>query len=251
MAEVEYGGIKVSGGKLLLILPIIGTLGGGLWGGFEFYKDYMNMRTKIESYTAPDLSGFDKKLAVLKKEIESAVHKAESKVEVAETRVEVLVADFKSQVEVLKKENENVVNQAQSKVEVLVTEFESLKQEIKAFEKLEEHIKQTAEDARDYTKDIKRDLKDELHTMSVQLDSVEKRGKQAFKEVRASIETNDGKVRDMVTVNSDRFDKRREQLRNDMDALELRIKGDMKELKDTINDKIKKALENPLAGMRK
>jgi hypothetical protein len=30
MAEVEYQGIKVSGGKLLLILPLLGTLGGGL-----------------------------------------------------------------------------------------------------------------------------------------------------------------------------------------------------------------------------
>ena len=67
MAEVEYKGIKIGGGKLLLILPLIGTLGGGLWAGFEFYKDYMNMRSKIESYSAPDLSGFDKKLAVMNK----------------------------------------------------------------------------------------------------------------------------------------------------------------------------------------
>ena len=34
MAEVEYGGIKVGGSKLLLIIPLIGTLGGGLWAGF-------------------------------------------------------------------------------------------------------------------------------------------------------------------------------------------------------------------------
>ena len=67
MAEVEYKGIKVGGSKLLLILPLLGTLGGGLWGGFEFYKDYTNMRSKIERYTAPDLSGFDKKLAVMDK----------------------------------------------------------------------------------------------------------------------------------------------------------------------------------------
>ena len=38
MAEVEYGGVKLSGGKLLLILPLLGTLGGGLWAGFEFYN---------------------------------------------------------------------------------------------------------------------------------------------------------------------------------------------------------------------
>ena len=38
MAEVEIAGAKIKGGKILLILPILGTLGGGLWGGFEFYK---------------------------------------------------------------------------------------------------------------------------------------------------------------------------------------------------------------------
>ena len=90
-----------------------------------------------------------------------------------------------------------------------------------------------------------------MHHMSKQLDTVEKRGKEAFRQVRDSIDKNDTKVRTMVTVNSDRFDKRREQLRNDMDALELRMKDEMKELKKKVNDKIKKALENPLANMRK
>tara|TARA_R110002074_G_scaffold4875_2_gene23843 strand:+ start:2396 stop:2869 length:474 start_codon:yes stop_codon:yes gene_type:complete len=38
MAEVEYEGIKMSGSKMLLILPLLGTLIGGLWGGFELYN---------------------------------------------------------------------------------------------------------------------------------------------------------------------------------------------------------------------
>ncbi len=188
MAEIEAAGMKIKGGKILLILPILGTLGGGLWAGFEFYKDYMNMREKIESYSAPDLSGFEKKLAVLHEEMKSL------------------------------KEMENM-------------------------------IKQSADDARDYTKDIKRDLKDEMHHMSKQVDDIEKRGKEAFRLVRESIDTNDTKVRKLVTDSGDRFDKRREQLRNDMDALEKRIKGEMKELQTKVDDKIKKALNNPLSKM--
>jgi hypothetical protein len=65
MAEVEVGGVKFRGGKIAIILTALSSLGGAMWGGFEFYKDYMDMREKIESYTAPDLSGFDKRLAVL------------------------------------------------------------------------------------------------------------------------------------------------------------------------------------------
>lgn len=49
MAEVEIAGAKIKGGKLMLILPLLGTLGGGLWGGFEFYKDYMDMKEIIQN----------------------------------------------------------------------------------------------------------------------------------------------------------------------------------------------------------
>ena len=69
MAEIEYGGIKLGGSKLLLVLPLIGTLGGGLWAGFEFYKDYTDMKDQIQNYVAPDLSEFDKNLAVISEEM--------------------------------------------------------------------------------------------------------------------------------------------------------------------------------------
>ena len=82
MAEIEYGGIKVGGSKLLLILPLIGTLGGGLWAGFEFYKDYMDMKEQIQNYVAPDLSDFDKKLAVLRKEMIALNESVETSVDV-------------------------------------------------------------------------------------------------------------------------------------------------------------------------
>ena len=213
--EVEFAGVKFRGGKIFVIITALSTLGGGLYAGFEFWKDYMDMKEKIEKYVAPDLSGFDKKLAVLKTEMES------------------------------------LITETHAKVEVIGTEFSALRTEVKAFEKLEEGIKQTAEDARDYTKDIKRDIKDELHELSKQVDDIEKRGKESFRMVRDSIEINDTKVRKMVTDNSDRFDKRREQLRNDMTALENRVNEQLKELKKKIDDKIRKALENPLANMRK
>tara|TARA_B100001964_G_C14131209_1_gene552978 strand:- start:350 stop:925 length:576 start_codon:yes stop_codon:yes gene_type:complete len=67
--EIEYGGIKASGGKLFIIISLLGTLGGALWGGFEFYKDYQDMKAQITSYVAPDLSGVDKKLEVLNIEV--------------------------------------------------------------------------------------------------------------------------------------------------------------------------------------
>jgi len=49
MTEVEYKGIKVGGGKLLLILPLLGTLSGGLWGGFELYNRLLDAEAKLSS----------------------------------------------------------------------------------------------------------------------------------------------------------------------------------------------------------
>ena len=49
MAEIEYKGIKVGGSKLLLILPLIGTLIGGLWGGFELYNRLLIAEKKLNA----------------------------------------------------------------------------------------------------------------------------------------------------------------------------------------------------------
>ena len=69
MAEVEYGGVKLTGSKLFMVIPLVSMLGGGLWAGFEFSKDYMDMKEQIQSYVAPDLSEFDKSLAVIQEEM--------------------------------------------------------------------------------------------------------------------------------------------------------------------------------------
>lgn len=47
MAEVEVGGVKLTGGKGLAIMMGIGSLIGTLYGGFEVYKDYMDMKAKL------------------------------------------------------------------------------------------------------------------------------------------------------------------------------------------------------------
>ena len=62
--EIEYAGIKASGGKLFIIISLLTTIGGGLWGFFELVKRYEDMEATISEYVAPDLSGFDKRLEV-------------------------------------------------------------------------------------------------------------------------------------------------------------------------------------------
>ena len=92
MAEVEVGGVKFKGGKMVAVLVGLSTFVGGLYGAFEVYKDYMDMKEKISSYTAPDMSGFDKKLAVMEKTMGS-VRKEMASVRTRVLEVQEIVRD--------------------------------------------------------------------------------------------------------------------------------------------------------------
>ena len=62
---ISIGGYEVTPAKLMVAFTIVSSVLGGLYGTFEVYKDYVGMKKKIASYEAPDLSGFDKRLAVI------------------------------------------------------------------------------------------------------------------------------------------------------------------------------------------
>lgn len=63
-AQIEFAGMNLSGSKMLLLIPILGSLGGALWGGFEVYQRLLDAEEAITSYVAPDMSGIEQQLAV-------------------------------------------------------------------------------------------------------------------------------------------------------------------------------------------
>ena len=71
MAEIEFAGIKFKGGRIVAVAMGLSTLVGGLYGGFEVYKDYMDMKEMIQQYVAPDLSGFQEQLSVMEQKMVS------------------------------------------------------------------------------------------------------------------------------------------------------------------------------------
>ena len=123
---LEFAGVKVKGSKMLLIIPLLGSIIGALWGGFVFYKDYLDMKEQIQSYVAPDLSTFDKRLEVMKSELDMVLDEV------------TIVAD-------VAKELKNDLRQDVRRIETIV-------------EDVEQRVK---EDARENQKDFK-ELKDEI-----------------------------------------------------------------------------------------
>jgi len=72
MADVEYKGVHVTGIKgsyLLVLFPLFASIVGGLWGGFELWSRYQAMEQKINEYVAPDLSDFDKRIDIMRGEV--------------------------------------------------------------------------------------------------------------------------------------------------------------------------------------
>jgi len=62
---ISIGGYEFTPAKLMVAFTIVSSTLGGLYGAFEVYKDYQGMKKKIAEYVTPDLSVFDKRLAVV------------------------------------------------------------------------------------------------------------------------------------------------------------------------------------------
>lgn len=67
---ISIGGINFTPAKLMIAGGIVSTILGGLYGTFEVYKDYMDMKAAISEYVTPDLSGINERLSVIEKEMQ-------------------------------------------------------------------------------------------------------------------------------------------------------------------------------------
>ena len=162
MAEVEYGGIKVGGSKLLLIIPLLSMLGGGAWAGFELFNEFRVLKATVMEYQPPDITGIEQDIAVIQ--------------------------------------------------ETLVSVSESV------------------ELAKDYTRTIKNDLKDDLARQETLMDRLENKVNASQDEIDKTID-----------VAGERFDARRDALYSDTDRK-------IKELEERLSSKLQRALDNPLAN---
>ena len=168
MAELEFAGIKFKGGKIFVILTALGTLMGGAWGAFEFYKDYLNMKDTISAYVAPDLSEFDKNIALTKEEMKS-------KTDLLQTEIEMLMGEMEMMMSEIRLVSD-VANELKN----------DLRQDVRRVEKIVNDVEQQVkEDSRENASDLKivintveedmKDLKDKLEEKMTELqESVDK-----------------------------------------------------------------------------
>lgn len=169
--EFSVGGfnLKLNNTYIAMAIPVLSALGGASWGAFQFYQDYMNMKQQISAYVAPDLSEFDKRLAIIEK---------------------------------------------------------------------------TSTDTLEYTRDIKNDLKSDIRRIETLSEQVERSSKVAQRETDEDIRSLRKDVR------SD-LDKARKDVQDSIqtaNGIQKEIAKEMVLLKKDIDNRIQKAMDNPLTN---
>jgi len=166
MAEVEIAGAKIKGGRLMLLVPIVSALGGGLWGGFEFYKDYMDMKEIIQ-----------------------------------EIDVDTITA-------------QNTLTQTK------------------------------LDDAIDYTRDIKNNLREDIMTVEGHVDRIRNEVQNAIDEMNQLQKDTLASMREVEALNRET----EKDVRDTMRETESRIEESMTKLEERLGTRLQEALDNPLVG---
>lgn len=123
---ISIGGYEFTPAKLMVAFTIVSTILGGLYGAFEVYKSYQDMKKKIETYVAPDLGEFDKRLAVIeensakttdytrdiKNDLKNDIRRLEKVVEQVERDGKQLARETDQDIRNLRKEIDNKIQKA-------------------------------------------------------------------------------------------------------------------------------------------
>ena len=112
---ISIGGYSFTPAKLMIAGGIVSTVLGGLYGAFEVYKDYMDMKAQIQEYVAPDLSAINERITQLEQRMENA---------------EVLVAETNDYVGEIRTDLKNDIRDIQTVVDVAERRNRELEREI-------------------------------------------------------------------------------------------------------------------------
>ena len=152
MPSIEYAGMKVSGGKVFAILTLLGALGSGAWAVFNFYSDYLSMKEKILLYTEPDLSGFDKKIALVESETNAKMDAVLQKVD-----------GLKSELDIVLEEISLISTVSRELKDDLKADLRNVEQDVR-------HVTEIVNDVEDRQKEDTREIFDELKVIEENLD---------------------------------------------------------------------------------
>ena len=181
---ISVGGYNFTPAKLMIAGGILSSVLGGLWGAFEIYKDYMDMKEAIQNYTAPDLSEYDKRIIVLEQNLEKGV-------------------EYTREINV------------------------NLKADIRRIEGVVENVERGSKTAQ---REVEKDINDIRRQVDVEIKEVRKGVDSAVREMQKQVDATVQNVNERVN------------------RIERETSAELRTIRREVDDKIKKALDNPLAN---
>jgi hypothetical protein len=123
---IAIGGYEFTPAKLMVAFTLVSSILGGLYGAFEVYKDYQDMKSKITKYVAPDLTDLHKKLELtqqnaeksvqytqdIKNDLKSDIRRLENVVENVERSTKTSQRETDQDIRQLRKEIDNKIQKA-------------------------------------------------------------------------------------------------------------------------------------------
>jgi hypothetical protein len=189
MAEFEFAGMTFRGGKMMVVLTALSTLAGGAWAGFEFYKDYMDMREVVQNI---DVDAIAAENAQVMLKMDEQMLRIEEAIE--------YTRDIKS----------------------------DLRADVLEMEKLVERLEDKTDASEDRVKDSQNSIEATLEGVRNEMNQVQKDVTSSIREVEAVIRESEKDVRNTMRETEDRID------------------ASMRQLDKDIHEKLQEALDNPL-----
>jgi len=223
MAEVEFAGVKFTGGRMVALIVSLSTLGGGAYGVFEAYKQFTDMQSAISEYVSPDLSHIDNHMTMVSGELG------------------IVEAEFVALKEADSLMNELVreqVNSIKSTVAELQTQIHDLKIEQKVdlsdmSARLDKDIEKQSSKLITSVEQITKDLNKVIKST----DDQEIRNRSSIRDTDLLLRGNVKTIRDIISSFEIRMDAKLTKLDEKIDSLE-----------ENLDKKIQRALINPLLG---
>jgi hypothetical protein len=188
---ISIGGYEFTPAKLMVALTIVSSTLGGLYGAFEVYKDYQTMKGKIEKYIAPDLSGFDKRLAVIEENSAKTTD---------------YTRDIKNDLKTDIRRNETVTEQ------------------------IERGVKNAQRETEQEMRQARKDIREDLDKARVEVNAIRKEMADARQEI----------TREVVSL--------KREISKEVEVLKRETSKEVEVLKREVDNKIQKAIDNPLAN---
>ena len=167
--ELEFGGATITGGKLLLIIPFLGAVGGAMWGGFEVYQRLLEAEEAVINYVAPDFSAYDEALAVLQSRLtdqdrilDTVEESLRAETEGVENQLERILSNINDQIDTIEadvRQSESIARIAEDTVAETTRE---LRDDVYG---LEERVNDTLREVDTDLREIREELEDRIQQM--------------------------------------------------------------------------------------